>query len=372
MKLSDLIEKHPGIEIASSKDNEAILSFFENVPMKGKGLELSYLRSPDFFSFLKLQSNKHFVFVYKDKNQILALGSLSIRKAFINGKLETLGYLGDLRVRPQLNSTRAWRDFYNDLMQCSSMIDELHNVRFFTTVMIDSNLLAKKALVSQSRMMFQYSEISKYKMVNILARYKKVNANVDFTIQYLNYSESAELRHFLATAHSQYQLGYDSMEWERRDQLWNNSFIAVSHGSKILGVTQLWSPSPQKKIVLKNIPQFIKLIGRLTLSRRSPFKVNSEFKVLYMNALTIDPKLEPDRAKEVFNILCHQAWQSPKMKSYHCLAFADFEKNPLRGSLTGFLTNSTPMSLYQVVLRQNSDELKIENDRPINFEMSLV
>jgi len=372
MNLQDLIERHPGMAIASQEDNEDIISFFENLPMKGQGLQLSYQRSPNFFTFLSLQSEQFYVFVYREQHQILAVGSLSLRPSFINGNEQLLGYLGDLRVRPQLSSTRAWRDFYNDLMQSSHQIDELSQVHYFVTAMIDSNLIAKKALVGQSRLSFQYNEISKYKMVNLLGRYKGCKIRQGFSVKRTQAIDSKEITDFLNHCHSQLQFGYTSEEWPRRMKFEKAEYLLIKKDDKIIGFTQLWSPSPHKRIVIEAIPLPLKMIGKILLSPRARFRVKEEFKVLYLNTLTISSDLSSSDQNYVFNLICHQAWKSPKMKSYHCLAFADFSQKSFFHSLEGFISNSTSMSLYQVVLRKEADEFKIEQNLPLCFDISLV
>ncbi|PJB53912.1 MAG: hypothetical protein CO099_04550 [Bdellovibrio sp. CG_4_9_14_3_um_filter_39_7] len=372
MKLKEFVAQHPGMSIASQEDNESILNFFENLPMKGQGLQLSYHRSPDFFTFLSLQSNQFYVFIYREQNQILAVGSLSLRPAYINGAEQALGYLGDLRVRPQLSSTRAWRDFYNDLMQSSNQIDELSQVHYFVTAMIDSNLIAKKALVGQSRLSFQYNEISKYKMINLLGRYKTCKLHEGYSVSRTQVLDSKETIDFLNITHAQLQLGYTAGEWSRRSKFTNAEYVTVKKNSKIVGFTQLWSPSPFKKIIIEAIPLSLKVIGQILLSPRSRFRVKEEFKVLYLNAITVAAELSLDDQHYVFNLLCHQSWKSSKMKNYHCLAFADFEQHSFSDALKGFISNSTPMSLYQVVLRREAEEFKIEQTHPVCFDISLV
>ena len=56
MKLQEIIDKHPRIRRATSKDNNDILDFFDDVDMKGTGINIGYERRPDFFKFLNFQS----------------------------------------------------------------------------------------------------------------------------------------------------------------------------------------------------------------------------------------------------------------------------------------------------------------------------
>lgn len=374
MKLQELISKHEGISLADRRNNTEILHFFNKTPMKGEKIELIYDRSPDFFSFLEFTSPDYFVFTYSEENQIKAIGTLTLRQGFINGKLNPVGYLGDLRVKNQKRALLAWRSFYDDLITHFSQIEEFKGTRYLFTAVIDSNVQARQALIAQSKQKFQYHKICQYKMVNI---FNKFLPTINLRFQFLTMEQVSrvQLTHFLNENQSRLNFGLSAKSiFEKINslpRLEKKSVIVVKENDQILAFTYLWSPSPEKKIMVRNFPKFLTLI--LSILNRSKKKLGpkEELRILYLNSLTISHDIHGSKLESLINALISFVMKTSLMKEYHSLAFPDFADHPISQHLKLCLKNETEMALYQVLPRHQFEELSLREGSCF-FEMSLV
>lgn len=375
MKLSELLSKHSSIVLLNENDNQKILDFFRDSPMKGEKIELSYDRSPDFFQLLKFQSNDYYVFAYQENDKILAIGTLLIRSGYVGEILQNVGYLGDLRVKNNRHAQLAWRDFYDDLMVHFENIEEFKNTKYLYTVVIDSNKAAKRALVAQSKQKFQYHLVSKYKMINIFQLVPfQFQRSGNFTFQNFNEVEENEIKSFLKSNHQKTIFGLNEDDIISRIKNWpslqQDQIFVIKRNGVIVAFTYLWSPTPYKKIIVQKFPNVFLIVMNMMLSKK--LRLKNEFKVLYLNSLTIDKNLSKSEIKQVLHLILHRAFSHKLKKDFHSIAFADFEYNNYFELLPLSLSNQTPMAMYQVLLRKKFDDLALPTEKESFFEMSLV
>lgn len=382
MKLSELLENYPEVKIADRSVNDKILKFFDETPMKGKGLQLRYERAPDFFKFLDYQSKDYFVFYVEKENQVMGVGTLVIRPGMIHGENVHVGYLGDLRVKFDKRLALLWRKFYGDLLANIYKIEEFHHCRHLLTAIIDENVQAVKALVHNERLPYKYIPKAPYQMVNILMKtpllgmrkgaYKVRRAHeVDKESIQLFFERNHHKRSFGFTFNKEHnQLDYRLKNWTNFNM---SHLVLVEKDGNLLAVTGLWSPSPAKKIVVEAMPES----QQKQLKLLSPFtkvpKVEEELKVQYMTLLTLEESLDQKEKQEVFRQLVLELHKYPEVKDSHMLAFTDFPtQDPLLPALKGFVHFETPMTLYQVVDKEVRDRDEVMDGFPPGFEMALV
>jgi predicted N-acetyltransferase YhbS len=99
--LSDRIE----IRMAVAADNEALLALTRATPMGGT-IALRIDREPDFFALLRARGD---VVVYVATRQGSVIGCLSaaIHNSYVNGAIEKIAHVGDLKVHPPYRRGRV-------------------------------------------------------------------------------------------------------------------------------------------------------------------------------------------------------------------------------------------------------------------------
>ena len=153
MRLAELVARYPNTRLATPADNARILDFFERTPMRTSAFDVQYTRRPDFFKLLRYQSDRAFVMLTEDEGgSIRSLATASLRPGWVNGQPTTIGYLGDLRVRPRSRlQSVAWRRLFADLVTQAPDIEELADCTHWFTTVIDGNRAALAALGNDDR-----------------------------------------------------------------------------------------------------------------------------------------------------------------------------------------------------------------------------
>ena len=87
--------------LATLADDEALRRLLRENPIHGS-LSLTFEREPCYFDASVIEGPFHQTIVAreKDSGQVIALGNRSVRKLFLNGHPRDIGYMSQLRVRP--------------------------------------------------------------------------------------------------------------------------------------------------------------------------------------------------------------------------------------------------------------------------------
>lgn len=91
------------VRLATTKDNSALLTLLSRVPQMGS-VTLTFEREPNFFSGARVSCEFEHVFVVEaldNPGVLLAMADLGQRRQYINGKVESVKYLHDLRIAPE-------------------------------------------------------------------------------------------------------------------------------------------------------------------------------------------------------------------------------------------------------------------------------
>ena len=384
MKLQDIISKYPNLRLATQEDNQLILNFFETTAMKGKGLQLSYQRSPDFFKFLKCQSEKYFVIIGEnDQKQICGLGTLVIRPGMIQGKKTNVGYLGDLRIKPDKKVAIQYRKFYGDFITHASQIEDFYGCQFFLTAILEKNKEAIRSLVENTKNPFQYIPYSSYKMINIHSsmQFFKTKTEIGLEVGFAKPEELDEIKLFLFEENKKRAYGfiytdsnYDELNYrlDNWDGLNLSDFVCVKHLGRIVSLCSLWSPASSKKIIVEYMPWYLRCYFFIQSIMKSVPKVGAELKVLYMNNLSFKEELTKDQMHIYMNMMVDFILSSKKFNGYHSLAYSDFEENSLLEGLKNKMYVATELRLYIVKPRELEFQVESVGKKPPGFEMSLV
>ncbi len=88
-------------DLAQPCDDAALRRLMAEIPM-GRRMRISFRREPDFFIGSGVQGGFCQVVVGRNgAGEIIGFGTRAVRPAFINGRVEPAGYLGDLRLLPE-------------------------------------------------------------------------------------------------------------------------------------------------------------------------------------------------------------------------------------------------------------------------------
>lgn len=373
MDLAQFILKYPEVKLAHSVEvDEKVRTFFHQAPMTGKGMQLLYWREPSFKAFLDCHSNRTFIFyVESPEGLIEGAGTIVIRPAMVNGIRESVGYLGDLRVDNIRRWGRYWRDFYLDLMKAAPQITEFGGARFFYTAILHQNTKARKAL-GESKI--GYHPYHHYQMINILKQWVPV---IDkFKTKTWNDVPLSELENFYFSSNLNKPLGwvidetYSEIQWRIKN--WHgfkkSDGIVLSDKDGIAISAAFWSPSPLKKIIVKQLPREQKFLMNVLGAVLPMPQEGEELRCLYLTTLDRRSGLSENDWKCGMRQLVKIGLRIARERGFHCLSLAEFTENEF--SLWPFIALKTKLELY-LVDPINNPCSEFSRDIP-GFEMGLV
>ncbi|EDY86782.1 conserved hypothetical protein [gamma proteobacterium HTCC5015] len=117
------------IRAATERDNDSILDILEAAPQMGV-VQLAFERRPSYFNALLVSHDEPEVYVYEDleKQRIAGMFSCGKRDMYINGKITSLRYTGDLRIHPKYQGTRVLFRMAKVLKNLSGEQEWMHTV----------------------------------------------------------------------------------------------------------------------------------------------------------------------------------------------------------------------------------------------------
>lgn len=113
----------PTPRLATDADNAALLDLFGDVPMRG-ALVLATQRSPDFFSLYRMQRVEPIVYVGDAEHGLMGMCTALIRDGWLDGRVQKVGYLGDLRIR--FDRSRAFPRFFGEAFELRCERSSVH------------------------------------------------------------------------------------------------------------------------------------------------------------------------------------------------------------------------------------------------------
>jgi hypothetical protein len=131
--------------LAKPEDNTELLEFSAKADMPG-AIRFSFDRSPDYLAALHVEGFHSDVFICRENKtgRLVATGHRSVKRVFVNGEPVAVGYLGGLRVEPEVRSASFLSRGYTQLRE----IRAGHPTPFDLTTIMEDNFQARKVLLS--------------------------------------------------------------------------------------------------------------------------------------------------------------------------------------------------------------------------------
>lgn len=138
-------------DLATPADDEAILRLLRENPIPGS-VSVSYERSPSYFLGCEIMGDCHQTLVARHlpSGEIAAVAGRSLRRMYVNGQVETVGYLGQLRVDRRYRSRWLVSGGFRFLRE----LHEDGKTSGYLTTIIEGNREAEGVLVSRARRHF--------------------------------------------------------------------------------------------------------------------------------------------------------------------------------------------------------------------------
>lgn len=385
MRLDDLLSRHPGVRRAGPADNPRLLDFFEAAPMRTTGFDVRYRRRPDFFRLLRLQGDRAHVVVGEEPDGTLAgVGTLSLRPGFVHGRPTTVGYLGDLRVRPGRVRSALWRRVFAEILAHAHEIEELADCEHWITAILDDNTSARRALDRRRPGAPRLVTLARFAMRNLVARLplpRRRARTRPWRVFRATPADAPALAAFLDAVNRGRPLGFrDGLEerLSRWEGLVIGDFVCASDAAGLVACVAPWSAAPVKQTQVSRVPAGLRALGALAaLVPGRPVRVPRSGEPLRAPTLThlafADRLGAADRVA-VFRALLDRVFERRRVEAWHCVSLCDFEAWGLGRGLSDFVQHAVPITLYAVVPpgRSTAPAEALRTTGPPAFEMALV
>lgn len=238
------------LRVARPEDGPGLCALFRDVHVKG-ALDVTQERDPDFFALLGMHTaDAQAVVAHDDAGQVIGCGTVVVRDGWLDGRRVKTGYLGDLRVRDGSRQAFALARAYGDLM---GHVRESTGAQTFTTVIFDSNVLARRALVDRKRRgrMPVYQALTPFDMVSV--QFTRAKRAPEGSVRRATEADLPAVEAFLTEQGKLRILGEDFSDGLLRRRLasWPGfsigDFFLAERGGRLVGCTAPWDTSVFKR-----------------------------------------------------------------------------------------------------------------------------
>lgn len=375
MKLEALLQAYPDVKLATPSDNVKILDFYHQTQLNNEKEGVIYKRKDDFFALMKARSAQYLVFYVEIDQEIKAMAAISYRLGYVEEKLETIGYLGDLRVSLHKKTIKIWRNFYKDLLKASPQLDETMNCRYYFSALMHSNNKSNVSLVAGRIPEVEYSLIQPFKMYNYVGKFPFGEGHNPYKI--IEGPLSSEEREFVSLGQKSKFFGLDfEKEYEYRENNWKElRYLKVYQNEKLIAITSTWNSKDVKTIQVTGLSSGLKLASNILSLlpgfkfKRAP-KPKTDLEILYLNQFNFDMNLNIETKKQVFKSVLTYLYQNHFL-NFQTISFASHENENIAYEGYPYFSEVLDMGIYQIS-HESFEIKKGHNSDPLSFDMQLV
>lgn len=353
-----MLAVHPSLRLATPDDNGRILDFFERASMSTSAFDVLYLRRPDFFRLLRLQSDRAYVVLDRDqRGEIRGVGTISLRPGWAEGRPTTIGYLGDLRIAKGRAASRVWRSFFADLVSQTPGIREFADCTHWHTAILDNNRGALAALRPRAGRP-ALVPIGPFTMRNLIMRLPlagRHRATGSWKVGAAGPGDEGALQAFFEIENRRAPLGFRG-EMARRISHWEGlsigDFVCASDARGLVACVAPWSPASAKQTVVSRMPAGLRLLALAAkVFPAPPLRIPARGERLrspYLTHLTFAERLTPEERADVFRAMLDFLFDGWRGADWHCVSFCDFQAWNLGRALKGYMQQTVPITVYAI------------------------
>ena len=243
-------------------DNREVLDLINSTSVKGN-IEVSFTKEPDYLMALKVCADDVQAVIGKVNDKVEILGTRSLKKVYINGEKETLGYLSDLKISENAKKIHALSEGFKYM---KSFMDDKRAKLHIATI-IEDNKQGKVALTWANKNpnipnFYDLGIMNTYfilpllpKFISEKVRIIRASADVlDDIVEFLN--TEGRKKQFFPVYTKEYFLNLPNFN--------TDDFYVATENNKIVGVMAKWEQTPFKQVIIKKYNKKWKWIKMLT------------------------------------------------------------------------------------------------------------
>jgi hypothetical protein len=363
--------------LATADDDADIRRLLRENPMPGR-VSISMEREPDARLAAAVEGDVHHTIIARDDDgTLIAMGSVAVRDAYLNGRVARVGYLGQLRldhrVRPCGAIIRAGYQFFRELRPT------LGADLLFTSIASD-NTPARRLLERALPGMPIYRPIDQFVTSLFPVQATPRRGPKDIHVDCISADHVGEMIDCLARNAARFNLvpRWRASDLSPRIGSGELEAILATRNGRAVGCMAAWNQSAYKQTIVRGyspaIARWRHLINLGGPLLRQPYlpPVNTPLKLMYLSHVAIDDD-NPDVFAALLRYACSpiDLWFGEEHRSYFVLGLS--VRHPLlRAIPRRFRRRTYRTNLYTVSWKDDDHPVITPDKRPCQPEVALL
>ncbi len=255
-------------EVAQHADNDALRALLRDNPLPG-WVSLSYEREPNYFLATTLEGDVQQTMIARETTtgRIVGVFSRSEFDAFINGREQRVGYLGQLRVDPAYQGqVRRLRQGYE---ACRTLLHQSGRAPFYLTSIVTANERARRLLLAGLPGLPTYRALAPFSTLVLPTRQFAARAGKsDMSVRQATVADLPQIAALLQRRYRRYQCAPIWTEEalrspERCRGLTIEDFFVAESAGSMVGCAALWDQQSFKQQVVRGYSARVRRWRRL-------------------------------------------------------------------------------------------------------------
>jgi hypothetical protein len=367
---------------ATAQDDAGRRALLGGVAME-TDLSLSIRRAPTVDALYALHGRAWEGWVVADeRGAIEGMGSVVVRDGFLDGAVEPVGYLGDLRFSQRAEGRHLLDRAYGLILREAS---ERYGCRYYLTAIIASNARARRALTVHTeraarRGRPRYTLVREFDIRSLHLVLPRRRTRSAYAVRIATPSDIPAIAALLDADARRRPLGYPMPEHELRRRLaaWpglraESFHVAEDRAGTLVGAVAPWDASPVKQTVIESYGSTMARVRSVhdvaarLLRRPTLPQPGAPLAYRYLTHLAV-----PSGNPAILRALLESAHAEARRDRMHFLSACAPVNDALEAGYRGFLRTDIRAGLYVVTLPETPVPDALRTGPMPGFEMALV
>jgi hypothetical protein len=362
--------------LASPADDAQLRRRMAEDWMEGS-MAISFRREPSYFAGCRLQGEQAQVITCTDRctGRIVGMGSRLVTPLHVNGRLQRVGYLADLRLQPAYRRGTALARGYRFL----SGLHKADPLPFYLTLIFGDNTAALQSLVGARAGLPQYRPLGRMLTPALQLDFARPGLAIEgVSFERANSAAWPETLAFLRreAAAKQFSPAYADGDFAadgRFGGLSPGDFFVARGAGRVLGCLAAWDQSAVRQTHVERYAQPLRALRPLlnAAARISPLKPlpppGERVPYLYLSCVAVE-----GNDVRLFRALLRFAYNELRRSRWHYAIVGLHEHDPLVQVLRDYRRIEAAGQLFIVHYPEDGDPLPGIDARTMSFEMALA
>lgn len=364
-------------DLATEADEVGLRRLLRENPMQG-AISLSFEREPNYFHAAAIEGSFHQTLVAReaDSGEIIGVGNRSVRPMFVNGKVQDIGYMSQLRIHPKYGTGLY---LARGLSQGFKLYHDLHadgRTPYYLMSIIEDNIPARRLLTSG---LPGYPCVREYTRMFTYAVYptrSKRSVSLPHPLKIVRGEDAyatAIVDCLNRNGARQQYAPYWTLDSLFSANLTPADFFLALNGDRVIGCMSCWDQSAFKQTVLRgysrSLARWRRLLNVLSPLGGWPYlpDPHTPLRHSYASHIAIE-----DDDPLVFSALLRELYNYNLRKDYDYFMIGLAESNPFRGVVKTYHPLTYISQIYLVNWENDIDILKEVDQRIPALEIAVL